>query len=125
MISSSVIGSAVLRMSRDRAVAEQRVAEVARGRSPLTQRQYCDGYEPSRPSCFAAAAFASGVAVASPPNMMSMMLPGSSRTIRKITIETATSVAAIEARRWARKRGTVRRGGGAARRARPRRQRSC
>ena len=99
-MSSIVIGSAVFIVSEIGRLFSSDTPRLP-WKSPETQRQYCDGYEPSRPSWCAAAALASGVAVASPPNMMSMMLPGSSRTAEKITIETATRVAIIERKRWA------------------------
>ena len=63
---------------------------------PLTQRQYCSGYEPVEAELLArAAAFCSGVADVSPPSRMSMMSPGSSRTMRKMMIEIPISVGIV------------------------------
>ena len=97
-----MIGSAVLKMSEiGRLVRSERHVAVEDAADPVPVLRRVGAVEPE---LVRGAAFASGVAVASPPNMRSMTLPGSSRTIKKITIETATSVAIIETKRWAKKR---------------------
>ena len=66
--SSAVIGSAWISTSETGSVFRNENPKSP-WKMPLTQRQYCSAYDPSRPSCAREAAFCSSVIDVSPPRM--------------------------------------------------------